>query len=399
MFHLRFSSRHSNLLLFAPILAGLLVVGCQGGGGQAKENKPATVVATGPIKIGHFAAMTGLQANFGQSGDKGARLAIEEINSNGGVLGRQVQLITEDDRSISTEARTAVLKLIQQDQVVALIGEVASSNSLAAAPEAQKAQIPMVSPASTNPEVTQKGDYIFRICYLDSFQGQAMGKFGFESLGKRTAAIFIDVKSAYSVGLAQYCKESFTSLGGQIVGEEAYSAGDIDFKPQLTKIKRGNPDILFVPGYYGEVGLIARQVRELGMTAVLIGGDGWDSPKTIEVGGASIEGSYFANHYAEDDSTPVIQNFISKFKAKHKGEVPDAMAVLGYDTARLVCDAIQRAGSTNGPAIREALAATKDFPGVSGSITINSERNASKSLVMLKIEGGRLHLAGRVDPS
>lgn len=396
MVRIRFVPKRFDLPLMLPILAGLLVVGCGGGGKSPKEAKP--VVGTGSIKIGHFASMTGGTANFGQSCDKGARLAVQEINAAGGVLGRPVELITEDDRSQSTEARTSALKLIQQDKVVALIGEVASSNSIAAAPVAQQARIPMVSPASTNPEVTEKGDYIFRICFIDPFQGEVMAKFGYNSLGKKSAAIFTDVKSAYSVGLAKYFKETFTQLGGTITAEEAYSQGDIEFKAQLTKIKGGNPDILFVPGYYSEAGLIARQTRELGLTAVILGGDGWDSPMTMEVGGASVEGAYFSNHYASDDPNPVITDFTAKFKAAHGGETPDAMAVLGYDTLRLVVDAIGRAGSTEGPKIRDALAATKDFPGVSGSITIDPLRNAKKAAVVLKIENGALKFAERVEP-
>lgn len=376
--------------LTAALCAAALLTGCgqrsQSSGGGAR-----------PIKIGHFASMTGGTANFGQSADKGVRLAMDEQNARGGVLGRPIEVITEDDRSQSTEARTAALKLIQQDQVVALIGEVASSNSIAAAPEAQKAQVPMVSPASTNPEVTEKGEYIFRVCFIDPFQGAAMARFAYENLGKRSAAILTDVKAAYSVGLARYFKETFTQLGGQVTTEEAYSSGDIEFKAQLTKIKTANPEILFVPGYYNEVGLIARQARELGVNAIMLGGDGWDSPKTIEVGGQAIEGSYWSNHYSADDPNPVVQEFVTKFKARY-GETPDGMAVLGYDAARIVMDAIGRAGVTDGPKVREALAATKDFPGVSGSITIDENRNARKALVVLKIENGGLHFAERVNP-
>jgi branched-chain amino acid transport system substrate-binding protein len=396
--------RRLRISPFLPAAMALLLViaGCgqksdSGGKQSAAPAGGAPAAAGGVIKIGHYASMTGGTANFGQSSDKGARLAIDELNAAGGVLGRKLELVTEDDRSQSSEARTAALKLIQQDKVVALIGEIASSNAIAAAPEAQKAQIPMVSPGATNPEVTQKGDYIFRICFIDPFQGEVMAKFAYNSLGKRSAAILIDVKSAYAVGLGQYFKETFVQLGGTISAEEAYTAGDIEFKAQLTKIKGGNPEVLFIPGYYTEVGLIARQARELGLNTVLLGGDGWDSPKTIEVGGAAIEGAYFSNHYAADDPNPVIQDFITKFQARHN-EVPDAMAVLGYDAARIVADAISRAGSTEGPKIREALATTKDFPGVSGSITIDAERNARKALVVLKIEGGALRFAERVNP-
>lgn len=362
--------------------------------------KPSSDTAKGPevIKIGHFAAMTGATASFGQSADKGIRMAIEEINGSGGVLGRQIEVITEDDRSQSNEAKTAAIKLIQQDKVVALIGEVASSNSLAAAPDAQRAGIPMVSPASTNPDVTKVGDYIFRICFIDPFQGEVMAKFGRNSLGLRTAAIFTDVKSAYSVGLAEFFKNTFTELGGQVVAEESYAAGDIEFRAQLTKIKNANAEILFIPGYYTEIGLIAKQARELGIQSVLLGGDGWDGPATWEIGGAAVEGSYFSNHYSEEDPNPVIQDFIARYKAKYTA-VPDAMAVLGYDTARVVADAIKRAGSTDGAAIRDALAATKDFPGVSGTTTIDADRNARKAAVVLKIQDGKLKYTETVNPS
>jgi branched-chain amino acid transport system substrate-binding protein len=371
-------------LAFAVLAVAFVALGCA---------KPSDT-----IKIGHFASMTGATANFGQSADKGIRMAVEEINAAGGVLGKQIEIITEDDRSQSAEAKTSAIKLIQQDKVVALIGEVASSNSLAAAPDAQRAGIPMVSPASTNPDVTKVGDYIFRICFIDPFQGEVMAKFGRNSLGLTTAAIFTDVRSAYSVGLAEFFKNTFTQLGGQIVGEESYAAGDIEFRAQLTKIKAASPQILFIPGYYTEVGLIAKQARELGIEAVLLGGDGWDGPPTWEIGGAAVEGAYFSNHYSEEDPNPVIQDFITKYKAKYNA-VPDAMAVLGYDTARVVVDAIKRAGSTEGAAIRDALAATKDFPGVSGSTTIDADRNARKAAVVIKIQDGKLKYTETVNPS
>jgi branched-chain amino acid transport system substrate-binding protein len=383
------------VLASALVLAGCAKPADNTGAGGNTENPAAS---GGKIKIGHFASMTGSTANFGQSSDKGIRMAVEEINAGGGVLGRQIEVITEDDRSQSAEAKTAAIKLIQQDQVAALIGEVASSNSLAAAPDAQRSKIPMVSPASTNPAVTEVGDYIFRICFIDPFQGEVMAKFGRNSLGKTTAAILTDVRSAYSVGLAEYFKNTFTQLGGRIVAEESYASNDIEFKAQLTKLKATNPEILFIPGYYTEVGLILKQARELGINSVFLGGDGWDSPRTWEIGGAAAEGAYFSNHYSSEDPNPVIQEFVQKYKAKYN-EVPDAMAVLGYDTMRLLADAIKRAGSTDGPAIRDALAATKDFPGVSGAITIDANRNATKPAVVVKIENQGLKFAETVAPS
>ncbi|HEU4436988.1 MAG TPA: ABC transporter substrate-binding protein, partial [candidate division Zixibacteria bacterium] len=289
------------------------------------------------------------------------------------------------------------------DKVVAVLGEVASSRSLAGAPICQENKIPMVTPSSTNPKVTEVGDYIFRVCFIDPFQGEAMAKFAFNNLKVKKAGILKDSKNDYSVGLAQYFAETFKALGGQIVAEESYFEGDQDFKAQLTSIKGKKPEAIFIPGYYTEVGLIARQARELGLNIPLLGGDGWDSPKLTEIAtikkpGDALKDCYFSNHYAADDPNPVIQDYIKKYQAKF-GEVPDAMAVLGYDAANILYDAIKRAGSTEGVKVRDALAQTKDFPGVAGSTTIDSARNALKPLVVLKIaEGGKYEYTATVAP-
>jgi branched-chain amino acid transport system substrate-binding protein len=349
------------------------------------------------IVIGEFASLTGGTATFGRSSDAGVQLAIEEANASGGVLGKKIRVVVEDDQSKPEEARTTVLKLLKQDQVVAVLGEVASSRSLAAAPECQRSGVPMISPASTNPKVTQVGDYIFRVCFIDPFQGSTMAKFAAQSLHAETAAILRDVKNDYSVGLADFFRAGFIELGGKIVNDVSYSEGDIDFKAQLTAIRATKPDVVFVPGYYTEVGLIARQARELGLSVPLLGGDGWDSPRTLEIGGAAVEGCYFSNHYAADDPNPVVQDFIRRFLEKN-GQIPDAMAVLGYDAAKVLVDAMKRAGTTEGAQLRDAIAATKDFPGVSGSITIDPERNARKSIVVLKIEGGKVKFHQKVEP-
>jgi branched-chain amino acid transport system substrate-binding protein len=341
------------------------------------------------ISIGEFASLTGTTATFGQSMNEGIQLALEELNQGGGLLGKKVEVIVEDDQSKPEEAKTAVLKLIKQNGVIALLGEVASSRSLAAAPEAQKSKIPMISPASTNPKVTSIGDYIFRACFVDTFQGSSMAHFAYQDLGLRKVAILYDIKNDYSVGLMEFFEKTFKELGGEIVVKESYSEGDIEFRAQLTAIKSKNPDGLYLPGYYTEVGLVARQARDLGLEIPLLGGDGWDSPKTLEIGGKAVEGSYYTNHYSADDPSPTVQNFIKKYQEKfHK--IPDSMAVLGYDAANILFDAIKRAGSIAGPAIRDALAQTKDFQGVSGKITIDKDRNASKGIVILKIENGKL---------
>lgn len=349
------------------------------------------------ILVGEYGSLTGGTATFGQSSHQGTMLATEEVNAAGGLLGKKVKVITEDDQSRPEEAKTAVLKLIKQNKVVAVLGEVASSRSLAAAPECQKSKIPMISPASTNPKVTEIGDYIFRACFVDTFQGEAMAKFARNDLKLSRVAVLKDVKNDYSVGLADFFEKTFKAEGGEISVIQSYSEGDIDFRAQLTAIKGTSPDGVFVPGYYTEVGLIARQARELGITVPLMGGDGWDSPKTIEIGGAAVEGCYFGNHYAADDPDPVIQSFIQKFKAKY-GMVPDAMAVLGYDAASLLYDAIKRAGSAEPAKIRDALAATADFQGVSGNLTMDANRNAKKKLVIMKIENGAIKFHAEVKP-
>lgn len=350
------------------------------------------------IVIGHFASMTGGTATFGTSTDEGIRLALDDINSKGGVLGKQVKVVTEDDQSKTEEARTVVLKLINGHKVVAIIGEVASSRSIAAAPAAQQAKIPMLSPASTNPKVTQQGSYIFRSCFIDPFQGSAMANFAMKELKARKFAILYDNKNDYSKGLHDFFTEAVQKGGGEIVADESYGEGDVDFKAQLTKIKGTNPEVIYVPGYYTEVGLICRQARELGISAPLTGGDGWDSERTFDIGRDSVNGCYFTTHYSPDEDRAEVKTFVDLYKKKYSGKTPDAMAILGYDAMRLMADAITRAGSTRGSDIRKALAETKDFPGASGSITINKDRNAEKPIVVLKIEEQKTKYVTSIKP-
>ncbi len=359
---------------------------------------PAIAQAQDDIIVGEFGSLTGGTATFGISTDEGVRLAIEQINAKGGVLGKQINIVVADDQSKPEEAVTAVQKLLTQDHAIAILGEVASSRSLAAAPVCQRARIPMISPASTNPKVTKVGDYIFRTCFIDPFQGAAMANFAMNQLKQKRFAILYDIKNDYSVGLREFFTNTVKQAGGEIIADESYGEGDIDFKAQLTKIKGVNPDAIYVPGYYTEVGLICRQARELGISVPLMGGDGWDSDKTFEIGRDAVNGCYFTNHYSPDEDRPAVKEFVDTYKAKFNGKTPDAMAILGYDAARLLCDAITRAGSTKGKAIRDALVKTKDFPGASGSITIDSERNAQKPIVVLKIEGGKTHFETSVQP-
>ena len=353
-------------------------------------------LAQDQIKVGEFASLSGGNASFGQSSHKGTALAFDEINAAGGVLGKKIDLITEDDRSTAGVPATVVHKLVSEDNVVAILGEVSSSKSLEAAPICQAGQIPMISPASTNPKVTQIGDYIFRVCFIDPFQGKVMAKFAL-SKGWTKVALLTDVKEDYSKGLAQAFQDSFTAGGGTIVKTQEYSTRDKDFRAQITSIKAAHPDAIFVPGYYAEVALIARQVRQFGIKAPMLGGDGWVGDSLLKVAGNALDGSFFSNHYSQDDPSPVIQNFVKTYEAKY-GEKPDAMAALGYDSAKILADAITRAGSTDGPKLRDAIASTKDFKGVTGDITLDADRNANKAAVILTIANGGFQFVQRVTP-
>jgi branched-chain amino acid transport system substrate-binding protein len=357
---------------------------------------------SGDIVIGHVASLTGDTATFGVSADEGIRLALDEINKSPTLDNRKIQVITEDDRSLGDEAKTAANKLISKDHVVAILGEIASSRSIAMAPVCEEAKIPMLSPGSTNPKVTQGFEYVFRNCFIDPFQGTAMAKFAMDKspgLGLTKFAVLYPVNSDYGVGLKDYFEAAVKKRGGQIVAEEAYTEKtDTDFRAQLTKIKAADPQAIFVSGYYTEAGLIAKQARQLGLSVPLLGGDGWDSDQTIKIGGDAVNGCYFSNHYSPDEDRPEVKKFVADYKAKYSGKTPDAMAILGYDAMRIMADAINRAGSTDGDKIRDALAATKDFPGASGVTTINKDHNATKSLVILKIDGGEFKYAGTVKP-
>lgn len=357
--------------------------------GTEAASGSAASPADGPILIGHFASMTGSEATFGQSTDAGIRLGVKEINAAGGIKGRPIELKTYDDACKPQEAGTAVTRLITQDKVVAVLGEVASSLSLAAGPVCQKYGVPMITPSSTNPRVTQVGDMIFRVCYTDPFQGEVCGRFAREYLKAQKAATLYDQQQAYSKGLNDFFKKAFTEAGGVITTEQAYSGGDQDYSAQLTTIRETKPDVLFLPGYYTDVANISLQVRKLGITATLLGGDGWDSDKLSKIGGAAIEGAYYANHYAPDEQRPEVQEFIKRFQAEFKGEIPDGMAATGYDAALILFDAMKRAPSLDGKALARAIAETKDFHGVTGVISIDQNRNADKPCVVVQVKDGK----------
>ena len=349
------------------------------------------------ILVGHYGSMTGPTATFGISTDNGIKLAFDEINAKGGVKGRKIKLITLDTEGKSQVAAAVVTRLITQNNVVAVLGEVASSNTKSAAPIAQEHKVPMITPSSTNTEITKIGDYIFRVCFIDPFQGFVMSKFATENLKAKKAAILRDVKSDYSVELANVFTQEFKKMGGEISIDQSYQEGDIDFKAQLTQIKSKNVDVIFIPGYYTDVGLIAQQARGLGINAKLLGGDGWDSPKLHEIGKEPINGSYFSNHYTTETDEAAVLDFIKKYKDKYK-ETPDGLAALGYDAARVLIEAMERAPEVTPKAIRDEIAKTKDFSGATGKITIDENRNAVKSAVVVEVQGEARKFVTRIYP-
>ena len=374
-------------LLSLTLIAGLLAVSsCQPAGSGGDK-----------VRIGVFMSLTGSTANFGISSVNGIKMAAEEVNAAGGINGKQIELLVQDDRSDASEAATIVTKFVTQDQVHAILGEVASSRSIAAAPIAQNAKIPMLTPSSTNPEVTKKGDFIFRSCFIDPVQGAAIAQFAARTLNAKRAALMVDRKNDYSTGLEKVINETFTRMGGQIVATQSYQEGDQDFNAQLTSLKGANPEVIFVPGYYNDVGLIAKQARDKGITVPLVGGDGWDSAQLYAIGGTALNGSFFTNHYSPFDTDPKVQKFVSGYKSRYN-TTPDALAATAYDAALIMFDAIKRANSLDGTAIRDALAATKEFPGVTGNVTFNSARDAVKPIIMIEIkDGGTYAVRARVE--
>ncbi len=382
--------RRSALIAVTAVLLSCFVA-CKKGGASGGGS------GNGDVVFGHYASMTGNTAHFGQDTDRAVRLEVDEVNAAGGVLGRKIKVVTLDTRGDSAEAANAVTRLIDVERSVAILGEVASSLSLAGGRVAQRRKIPMISPSSTNPKVTEVGDYIFRVCFLDPFQGKVMAKFARENLKLDKVAILKDVKNDYSIGLADAFKQSFEGMGGKIVAEQSYGQGDTDFSAQVTAIKGTDAQAIFVPGYYAEVGAIARTAARLELKVPLLGGDGWDAPDLFKIGGDALNGSYFSNHFAPDIATPKAQKFVADFKAKY-GMEPTGLGALGYDAAAVLVDAIKRAGSFDAKAIRDALAKTKDFEGVTGNITIDAHRDAEKSAVVLKIDGGKAKYAATVKP-
>jgi branched-chain amino acid transport system substrate-binding protein len=350
------------------------------------------------IKIGEVNPISGAIGQYGTTCHKGIQLAVDEANAVGGVLGKKINLLTEDNQSQPGQSSTIVRKFVMQDKVVAIVGDLTSSATMEGAPIAQAAKVPMVTPLATNPRVTEIGDYIFRVCFIDEFQGRVMARFALQNLKTMKAAILTDVKQDYSVGLSGFFKETYTAGGGTVVREQSYSSGDTDFRAQLSSIKAARPEVVFLPGYYPEVSVILKEARQLGLNVPFIGCEAWDSPTLLQVAGSAANGCFYSNQFSADDPSSVVQDFVKLYQAKY-GERPDNFAALGYDAARVVLDAIKRADSIEPGAVRDALAQTKDFPGVSGSITIDSKRNASKPVVILALKEGQVQYFEKVNPN
>lgn len=366
----------------------------------------------GEFRLGGVGPVTGEAATFGVSTKQGIEMAVAEWNAQGGVLGKRIKLAFADDKGDPAEGATVYTKLIQQDRVSAIVGTVMSKVSLAGAPICQGNKIPMISTASTNPKVTQVGDYIFRACFIDTFQGTVGAMFAFHDLKAQKAAVIFDVGNDYTKGLAEYFRTKFTELGGQVVAFEGHASGTTDFKAQLTKMihatgtpdasaqptgaAEGGPDVIYCSDYYNDVALIARQARELGFKGPMVGGDGWDSPELIKIGGAAVDGTFFTNHYSKDDTRPIVSDFVAKFKAKYSGD-PDALAALAYDATCIMLNAVKTAGSAEGAAIRDALART-NLEAVSGQVKFDANRNPIKSAVIIEVKDGQQVFRTTVNP-
>jgi len=353
---------------------------------------------TGPILVGHFASLTGSEATFGQSTDRGARLALDERNAAGGVHGRPIELITLDDASKPQEAGTVVTRLITEHHVKAILGEVASSASLAGGAVAQSYRVPMITPSSTNESVTQIGNMISRVCFIDGFQGYVVAKFARDNLKAARIGILYDQSSAYSKGLATKFSQAFRGLGGTITTTQAYTAGDVNLSAQLQSLKDTKPEAIFFPGYYTDAGNVSIQARKIGITVPFLGGDGWDSEKLAEIGGAAMEGNYYSNHYSFEEGRPAVKAFVDKYQARYH-EIPDGLAALGYDAARVLFAAMDKVPSLDGTQLAAAIAETKQFDAVTGIITLDKDRNPVKSAVMLVMKNGERRYAATVEPA
>lgn len=376
-------------------LCGLLLLGCpQSGSPGGGSGGPA---ARNTIKIGHYGSLSGSEATFGKSTENGIQIAVDEINAAGGINGKTIEFISLDDKGDAREAGNVVTRLITNDGVTAIIGEVASKLSLAGAPVCQEHSIPMISPSSTNPDVTKVGDMIFRVCFIDPFQGPVCARFAREHIKAETAAILYDQATPYSVGLMEEFEKAFTKLGGKIVRKEAIQTGDQDFSSQLTQIRGSDPQVVFIPVYYAAISNIAQQARKLGIKVPLLGADGWESGELAKLAGDALEGCYYSSHYSQESDSPNIKEFLAKYQKKYNGEA-DSMAALGYDAAQILFEAMRRAPSLDGKDLAAVISQTREFDGVTGKITLNKDRDAVKAAVVLEIKGGKPTFVTTVEP-
>jgi branched-chain amino acid transport system substrate-binding protein len=375
-------------LLISTVMAIAVFSGC---------TKKTSGGADGVINIGAVLPLTGPIATFGESSRKALLLFEEQVNEKGGVLGKKIKFHFEDDENKPANSANLAQKLIDENKVVGLIGSVASSCSIAMGPIATQNKIPMITGTSTNPAVTTTGgEYVFRACFIDPFQGTVVAKFALDELKATKAAILYDNGNDYTVGLAEFFEKGFKA-GGTVLASERYNTGDTDFRAQLTRIKALEPEVLFLPDYYSTVGLITKQAKELGIEAVFLGADGWDSAELYSIAGDSINGGYFSNHYSPDDDSPEVQNFLADFAKKYNNEVPDALAVLAYDAATLMIEAIKKANSSEPEAIKNALIGMEATL-VSGTVKIDADRNPVKSAVILQVNDGKFDFVKKVNP-
>lgn len=373
-------------LIFATVTATISLGAC---------TKSAT--PTEEILIGEVGSMSGSEATFGMDAHRGIVLAVQKVNAAGGVRGKMLKLITLDDQGKAEEATSNATQLINRQHVLAMVGGLPSSRALALAPIAQKGKTPFVGSISTNAKVTQFGDFIFRVCFIDPFQGQIMAKFATQNLKLKKIALLKDVKSDYSMGLSDFFVTTLEKMGGEIISQQSYGSGDIDFKSQLTAIRAKNPEAIYIPGYYTEVALIARQARELGINVPLLAGDGLDSPKFLEISGSFSNNTYYSTHYSSDNEDPIVRNFISDFRHKY-GMTPGGHSTLGYDSVMVLVDAMNRSNTLSQEDIRDALKQTDKFAAVTGQLSFDQDRNPIKSAVILKIEEGKIKYHSSVTP-
>lgn len=376
-----------GILALSMLTMGL--VGCGNGQGSSDDADEIVIGAIGPL--------SGAASTYGQSVKNGAQVFLDKVNENGGIDGKQVVLKFEDDEADPTKSINAYDKLVNQDGVKLLLGPVTSGAANAVGPNATADGVPMITPSGTETNLTTTGgEYVFRTCYIDATQGEVISKYASENLGAKTMAILYNKDSDYSIGIAEAAKAQFESNGGTVVEYISYNDGDKDFSAQLTNIKSSNPDVLVLPDYYSVVPVIADQARKIGITSQLMGGDGWDSPELVKIGGDAVEGAVFVNHYSPDDSDPEVQEFVNSYKEKY-GETPDAFAALSYSTLQLFEEAITKAGSTDGEAVKDALK-NIDVDTISGNIRFDENRNPQKSVSIIKIENGEAKLETKVNP-